>query len=354
MISSMVGGISGAPSYGSYRVLIVGDSTTYGRGANPAGTAGVTGAHIDSPCRQLSRELSKIGVSASSNSIVGMGNNAQPESTELYYNATPDVSVTLNGWDSLEFDSIGGDIFRSTDTTILTFSFDNVDKGAIGIPIRAYGIIQYRVDGGSWIQESQTGTDTMKRIEIDFISKGAHTVEFQYVSGASVYVNYVEAWDSSVNVSVIAWGARGYTSGQLNDTVRPWSYMSALSLVPFDILIINIGINDVRIGGSGISQLTYESNVIAYINAAKLAQPDSVIYIQIPNDIDTGLSYLPVAISNIANSESIAILDSRLADGMANYSEADTGGLMYDSLHPNNIGYSSEWSYFSSILKSNL
>jgi lysophospholipase L1-like esterase len=352
MITSMLGGDGSIPI--GTRILLVGDSTTYGRGANPAGVAGVVGAHINSPCRQLARKLTASGVTANSNSVVGLGSNSNADSTELYFNATPDVAVTLNGWAQLDFDSIGGNLYNNAGAGILTFSFDNVDKGAIGLPVRSYGIIEYRIDGGAWTQVNQTGADDLLRIEVGFGSVGAHTVELQRNSGGFVYVSYVEAWDSSAQVVVVPWGARGYTSGQLNDSARPWSYKSALSHVPFDAVILNVGINDVRSGGSGINQATYEANVTAYVNAIKTANPAAVIFIQIPNDISTGLSYLPAAITGLASALDLMLLDSRLAVNMATFTEADAAGNMYDLLHPTDTGYSSEYDYFTPIIKAAL
>lgn len=341
------------------RILLLVDSTTYGRGASD-GSAGVTGAHVNSPCRQLASKLSAAGVSADSHSVVGMGSNAFADSTELYFSETPDVAVTLNSWDKLDFDSIGGDIFRSdTVGSSLVFSFDNVDKAALGFPVRVYGICQYRVDGGAWTTFSQhrddhSGVDDLARVEIDFGVIGSHTVEVQYVSGAAIYVVYCEAWDSSSQVVVVPWGARGYDSNQLNDTARPWSYKSALSYVPFDAVVINVGINDVRSGGSGTAEATYEANVTAYINAIKAANPSAHIFIEIPNDISTGLSYLPSSITDLAASEGVTLLDARSAVEMADYATADASGHMYDTLHPSQSGYSNIWDEFTPIIKATL
>lgn len=206
------------------RLLLIGDSTTYGRGANPLGAAGVEGSHVNSPARVLASALTASGVQSSSRSIVGMGANSSANSTELYYNATPDIDIVLNGWDNLPYDSIGGDLYRnSTSNEALTFTFDNVDRVVIGLPIRSYGDIRYRIDAGSWITVSEDGTDALMRIEIDLGVVGSHTVEFERLTSA-VYVNYVEAWDSSDTLIIVPWGARGYDVGQLNDTTRPWSY----------------------------------------------------------------------------------------------------------------------------------
>jgi len=354
MITSMVNPDSGGGITKGTRILLIGDSTTYGRGASDAHSAGVVDAQIDSPCRQLSRKLTASGVSANSNSVVGLGNNTNASTVEAYFGATPDISVTLNGWSQLGFDSIGGDLYLSSFSDILNFSFDNVNKGAIGLPIRTYGIIQYRVNGGSWTQVNESGTDDLLRIDIDFGSVGAHTVELQRVSGGTIYASYVEAWDDSATVIVVPWGARGYTSGQLADTARPWSYQSALSHVPFDAVVLNIGINDVRPGGSGINQATYEANVTTYVNAIKAANANAVIFIQIPNDISTGLSYLPVAITSLADTLGLILLDTRLAVNMSTYAIADAAGNMFDLLHPTDTGYSSQYDYFTPIIKSTL
>tara|TARA_R110001583_G_scaffold109400_1_gene258093 strand:+ start:4126 stop:5382 length:1257 start_codon:yes stop_codon:yes gene_type:complete len=331
------------------RLLLIGDSTTYGRGAS-TGSLGVVGAHIDSPCRQLSRAFNGLGVTSGSNSVVGMGSNSSATPTQGYYESTPDVSVTLNGWNRLAFDSIGGDIFDSSVASggILTFSFDNVDTVAIGIPIRTYGTIQYKIDGGAWVQvnEDGGGVDDLLRIELDLVTLGVHTVEFQSFSG-TVYLNYVEAWDSSHDIVIVPWGARGYTSLQMNDAARPWSYRTALEEVPFDAAVLNIGINDIS---AGTSQIDYETNVTIYVNAIKTANPDAIIFLQIPNDISAGLSFIPASLTSLSNSLEVNLLDSREAINMGTYNIANSAGNMYDSLHPSNTGYFSVWNYFAPII----
>lgn len=335
------------------RILLIGDSTTYGKGASSADSSGVTGAHINSPCRQLADHMVNLGVVAESRSVVGMGNNSESESTELYFNATPDVSVTLNGWYQLPFDSIGGNLYESDSTgRVLTFEFDGVNRGAIGLPIRAYGEIRYRIDGGVWITVSGTGDIDLMRIDLDFGLVGYHTVEFEYVSGAPVFVSYCEAWNTASQLVIVPWGARGYTSTQLNDSERAWSYKSALSLVPFDAVLINIGINDVSSGAT--SEVNYVANVTAYINAVKAANPDAKIFINIPNDISVGLSYLPTAIADLAASESVTLLDARDAVEMSDYATANASGHMFDTLHPSETGYSNIYEYYAPLIKSGL
>lgn len=342
------------PQLSQMRILLVSDSTGYGVGANPEGQAGVVGAHIDSPSQQLTRKLTTLGYPSDSHSVVGMGNNSFAESTEQYFNQTPDVSVTLNGWGKLDFISIGGDLFRDGSGGVLPFSFDNVDRLAIGLPLRTYGVISYTVDNGESVQVSQTASpNELKRIEIDLGSKGPHTVEFETVSGSN-FLSYVEAWDSTSNFVVVPWGARGYSSAELNEDTRPWSPKAALAHVPFDAIIYNGGINDVRSGGSGTSQVDYEQNVTEYINAAKSVNPDAFIFLQIPNDISTGLSYVPESLTNLAVTLGATILDSRLSKDMIDFATADAAGLMYDSLHPNNLGYSNEYDQFAPIIISTM
>ncbi len=193
----------------------------------------------------------------------------------------------------------------------------------------------------------------MRRIEIDLGVKGLHTVEFETVSGSN-FLSYVESWDSTSQFVVVPWGARGYTSTDMNDDTRPWSPKAALANVPFDALIYNVGINDVRSGGAGTSQAVYEQNVTDFVNAAKAANPDAVIFLKIPNDISTGLSYVPSSLTSLATTLGATLLDTRLATDMPDFATADAAGLMYDSLHPNNLGYSNAYDIFAPIISSAL
>ena len=308
------------------------------------------GSHVNSPARVLASALTASGVQSSSRSIVGMGANSSANSTELYYNATPDIDIVLNGWDNLPYDSIGGDLYRnSTSNEALTFTFDNVDMVAIGLPIRSYGDIRYRIDAGSWITVSEDGTDALMRIEIDLGVVGSHTVEFERLT-STVYVNYVEAWDSTDTLIIVPWGARGYDVGQLNDTTRPWSYKSALSHVPFDAVVLNIGINDVKAGAT-TSEVTYTADLIAYIDAVLEANADADIFLQIPNDIDGGLDYVPSVLATLAGTYGATLLDSRLAPDMTDYATSNAAGKMFDLLHPSDTGYAAIWNYFEPTIR---
>ena len=181
------------------RLLLIGDSTTYGRGASAAHSAGVVNAHASSPAMVLAAVFDSDGISADAHSVVGMGNNSGEDTTTEYFDATDDIDIVLNGWDNLPYDSIGGDLFRnSTSNETLIFTFDKVDSAAIGLPISSYGNIRYRVDGGAWTTISETGTEDLLRIEIDFGAGGAHTVEFERLT-STVYVSYVEEQQRHIN-----------------------------------------------------------------------------------------------------------------------------------------------------------
>ncbi len=332
------------------RLLLIGDSTAYGRGASDAHSAGIVNAHAGSPAMVLAAAFDTAGIPADAHSVVGMGNNSGEDTTTEYFDATPDIDIVLNGWDNLPYDSIGGDLYRnSTSNEALTFTFDNVDSAAIGLPIRSYGDIRYRIDGGSWTTISEDATDDLMRIEINFGSLGTHTIEFERLT-ATVYVSYVEAWNSNDTLIIVPWGARGYDANDLNKTTRPWSYKSALGLVPFDAVIINIGINDVKASAS-TTETSYTDDVEAYIQAVQAANADADCFLQIPNDINGGLDYVPAVLTTLAGTYGCTILDSRLAPEMSDYATADAAGKMFDDLHPSDTGYAAEWGYFQPIIQ---
>ncbi len=334
------------------RLLLIGDSTTYGKGANPSGAGAVEGAHVNSPARLLADALSSNGVTADSKSVVGLGNNSDANATELYFNATPDVNLTLNGWGVLKYNSIGGDIFVSaTPANILRFEFDNVNRIAFGLPMAGYGTIEYRVDGGSWIAIPEVSApDALSRVQIDFETVGLHNVEFRATAVTNIYVVYCESWNTSDEVVIVPWGARGYTTSNLNTSTRPWSYKSALEYVPFDAVLINIGINDVKIGAA-TTETTYTTNVTAYIDAVLAVNPDADIFLQIPNDINGGLDFAPSVLTTLAGTYGATLLDSRLAPDMDTYANAVAAGKMVDDFHPSDTGYAAIWNYFEPTIR---
>ncbi len=333
------------------RVLLIGDSTIYGRGANPAGSFGVTGAFdMGAPGRRLAETMRANGLEARCRSVVGMGSNNTAEATEQYFEGAPDVGVALNGWGKFTYKAIGGDIFQTaTSPGSLTFTFGGVDTVALGFPINAYGTLRYRVDGGPWVDlnENGAGVIDLLRVEIDLGTVGAHTVEVERTA-STVYVQYCEAWAKSDNVVIVPWGARGYTSSDLVLTTRPWSYLSALAKVPFDVACVNIGINDVN---TGMAQATYEANLGAYLDAVLEQVPAPRVFAIIPNDIAAGLAYLPTSIVAVAGARGITVLDTREASGMSDYAAASAAGLMFDTLHPNNLGYAAQWDHFEPAIR---
>jgi len=336
------------------RLILIGDSTTYGVGGTISGTQSAGGANINSPAQLIAKYFNEQNIQSSAKSFVGTGGNGSVSTAAEYYDGNPDMNIELNGWDQLDTNTIGGELFQGEPGSgILKFTISGVDKGAIGIPRRIYGICEYRVDGGDWIEVNQnTNPDgSMERFDIDFGSVGTHTVEIQHKSGDTIYLNYVETWNSSDKLVVVPWGARGYGTGQLISTNRPWDYTPALSSVPFDAVLINIGINDIRNGGYGISEANYITRVKEYINSVRVANPNAKIILCIPNDISTGLSYIPSALTAIAIEEGVELIDARNGDGMASYGIANASGKMKDALHPSIDGYSAIYDYLSPLIK---
>jgi hypothetical protein len=344
-------GVPAVPLPSLARVLLIGDSTIYGRGANPEGSFGVTGAfEMGAPARRLAETMRAHGLQARCRSVVGMGSNNTAEATEQYFQGAPDVGVTLNGWGKFTYKAIGGDIFQTaTESGGLTFAFDGVDTVALGFPVNAYGTLRYRVDGGPWtdLDENGGGVIDLLRVEIDLGVVGAHTVEVERTA-STVYVQYCEAWAKTDNVVIVPWGARGYVSADLVLTTRPWSYRSALAEVPFDIACVNIGINDVN---TGVAQSTYEANLATFFDAVLEQVPAGRMFAIIPNDIEAGLGYLPGSITAAAGARGITVLDTREAPGMSDYTAASAAGLMFDTLHPNNLGYATQWDHFEPAIR---
>ena len=45
------------------------------------------------------------------------------------------------------------------------------------------------------------------------------------------------------------------------------------------------------------------------------------------------------------------MLDTREAPGMSDYAAATAAGLMFDTLHPNNLGYAAQWDHFEPAIR---
>lgn len=123
-----------------------------------------------------------------------------------------------------------------------------------------------------------------------------------------------------------------------------------MSHVPFDAVVLNIGINDVKAGAT-TSEVTYTADLIAYIDAVLEANADADIFLQIPNDIDGGLDYVPSVLATLAGTYGATLLDSRLAPDMTDYATSNAAGKMYDTLHPSDTGYAAIWNYFEPTIR---
>ncbi len=88
-----------------------------------------------------------------------------------------------------------------------------------------------------------------------------------------------------------------------------------------------------------------------YIQAVQAANASADCFLQIPNDIDGGLDYVPSVLTTLAATYGCTILDSRLAPDMSDYATADAAGKMYDTLHPSDTGYAAIGNYFEPIIR---
>lgn len=331
-----------------HRTLLIGDSLTVGRGAG-SGPLGLTGARAYSPANILSRLTP--GVSAES--VVGLGGRSPATDLPSY-----DLRVGVGEWSRLDtMTAIGGDTFYADDLNagVLRFEFGSVDNIILGLPNRLdgnYGTVRWRVDGGPWtehVEDTATGFGRLDRVDVlSSGTLGSHIVEVESVEPVrNTFVQYCEAWSSADSQVMIPWGSRGLTSADLLASSRPWTYSGALGEVPFDSVILGIGMNDVS---TGVLPVVFETNVRSYVASIRVANPSAQVTLVVPLERQGGLGFLPQSLQNLSVELGCSLIDLRNAEGLSNYAESVLSGGMSDTVHPSREGYLRAWEYAHSVL----
>ncbi|WP_419227439.1 PKD domain-containing protein [Alteromonas sp. OM2203] len=321
------------------RILMIGDETVLGFGAG-TGSLNFDGARVLSPLGILAGAMPN----AESKAVVGVG-RINGYLSPLISSLT-DSGVQLSVSDITEFNAptIGRSWFRTLAGGSMTFTFEDVTDIALGFPVRSYANMSYRVDGGDWfVVDENDSNNRLERIEISGLSLGQHTVELTSASVGSFLI-YAEAWNAASDTVIIPWAGNGFNTNDITD-VRPWELLNAVATEPFDKVIFNFGNNDVA---SGVSQTDFVTKMSSLLDAIYAAKPTCTVFLTIPNERDTGASYLPAAIQSLNTLyENTIILDARTAPAMGTYDIANSAGNMADAKYPNADGYAEVWNHLA-------
>lgn len=334
------------------RVGWEGDSTGAGYGAIAAALTRNNKA-MSTFSQMCSRINRRTGLYANASAIVG-SNNATDTRVYDYQVSFPnsqgwafasqgvegDVGKTAGGWLTLAQTYNPPSKYNFAPVPVVdTFEFINpkninVDKNWI---LSVNDIEKQTVANGSALYPpgelvTETVTETV----------GQNILNFKASNTTTTYFVGVIAYNSAAKeITLLNMGWSGAkTTDWLVSVNTAWNPQDTLDALDLDLAIICIGINDYN-NGSPISTSTFQTNVETMIQ--RRMDAGSSVLVVVPNPIGgtysaNGNTYA-TAIIAAATAKGVPYLDVRTLPGFADYTTANSNGLMYDTLHPNAVGY---------------
>lgn len=350
------GGSGSAPVLTSNKVvLFVGDSTTAGVGAgNGTGLKPeITNARPFSFPIQARDRLVALGINAISDTWNADNNNGILAAELNQYR--PEITLTGNTLATYsQGPTAGGIIARINVGAIFNFTTAVAcDTIKMWHPRNAsLGVAGFQVDGGAVTNISQTGADGIMQTTLTF-ALGVHTFNFTRVSGIPTLPNAMTAYNSTMpSVQIMNAGARVWTSGRniaVTNVDLYWNNNSAftkalpsIGSVAADVLVICIGINNVRQAGYDVNTMISDIQTIA--NTAIAANAACKIILVLPTMISSYVSWTAAQMLSayqglITSNPTWAFVDTgqvlAAAAGVnpATWAGLDANGYAYDPLH---------------------
>jgi len=338
---------------GQFKLGIVGDSTVMGAGAGTAGTTNTTGARAKSAGVYLAAQFAALGVPAIHDTFMGDQQMFACNASTTGYPAY-DPRVVFGGTTSIYpsglYRSLGGIYFRlnaASDT--LTFTPSNAwdtaviyyENGSAGTANMTLGNAA-AITGGSVVTTLNTGQQSFGTQTIT-ITKAATSLIFTQSTGTPV-IRGVWCYDSTIpRVNIFNLGEYGQ---KLTAEYLLWT--SAIVPDAYDAVIINSTINDIN-GGTSVA--TYMTNLASLVASFQAAGTE-VAAICTENPNSTGNAQLELdyqsAILAFCISNNIHCID--LTTRMGTWISANSLGFMYDTVHPNSIGYADIATAYGNLL----
>lgn len=252
---------------GNARVLCLGDSTFAGQFSNNTGSGD---QQPMSACGQLTNILNNHGIYASNESAMNPNYSGNTRFT------------TQSGWGSSGV-AIGGSVYYTTANSatqpfftpripIDTFKLQYLNNAS-----NSWGVMAYSIDGGSFVNVNESVGNGNPTLTISAGSVGFHTITFKWVSGGSVGFTSIEAYDSTKSqVIVYNGGWLGSTVGSWLSAGNPWEPGIALPANAYDLVIINLQINDM-VGATPLS--TYKANLKSLVALIQGSPTTDVVFL---------------------------------------------------------------------------
>lgn len=322
---------NGAPP----RVLIQGHSHVVGLGAG-TGTNALVGAREKSWPVVMAKALGW-----QTGSFVGDGGVKQVGGVLL---SAYDPRITLGAWQS-EPDGwqIGGAWLTTTTQNgtalkfipecpfdTIVFRYPTVSYGATAVQIIVDGVVVQTISQAASLGYASTKVT---------VPNGLHTVEIKMTGTGTAYCSAIETYDSTNKAPVLLQAGRcGAGISTLANVSGPleWGAM-AVAIAP-DAVVTQCIINAPEVVNCAYSISQIAANMYA-------AGADVINTIEFPEDTATGtdgtIETSAQTFLGCASAYSGAFVDTRAVAG-AIYATAVSKGLMYDTKHPNAVGYAEE------------
>lgn len=310
------------------RVVLVGDSTTLGTGANATANQCVAFGWPSN----AQRYFNKAGVTCQRDTLLGDGDGTS---------AAKDSRVVVgSSWGTGGApNSLGGITFTSTTTTnALSFT----PTGLVDTFIVYYvvfpggGTLSVGVDAGSPSNQSTAGASAVGTKTVTATSPGIHTCNIKWVSGGAVFVIGIEAYNSTIKqLQIMNAGWAGAKAFDVSVATQPYNPLLTLGTVAPDLTIICIGINDWR---AATSTTTFTTNIQSVITEALISGDCALMTPIGSNPADTAQATQDIYVNilrSLAATNNIPLID--IYDRFLPYS-ANTA-VYNDNLHPNGLGY---------------
>lgn len=307
---------------GNGNILYIGDSTCYGSWAGPAGidTGNLQPYNSTARLTDLFNEVFASNVwnaSANSNAFMGMGNSIAEN------RSTTDGRVTFGAnWSILSLASnaytLGGGIAalqnQNTSNTLSFLPTVAVDTFKVFYAKNTNGaVFSVNIDGGAATNtNSNAGSSGFGSVTIVAGSVGTHTLNVNYVSGASdsVFIIGVIAYNSTIpTLNVVNASVPGGTTANAIYNGFGYSPLPLLAAIGQDLTIIELGLNDL---GASVAAATYQSNLQTLITAAQAANSDVVLVTPNVNSLYSTASYQAyiAALYALASSNNVPLIDT--------------------------------------------
>lgn len=344
-------------------ILFIGDSTTYGGGAGNDTNPVVNSYTNAYPAKAAARVTtvpvsidSRAGDGASGARSAGFVPMAQYDNSLIMLeNIEPAIGSTVGGfifqsmedqatlvirprksWDTVEFSYIQG-TQPTTNFTLgeMRLVADNVNNN-----------IELRLNAGVEPAMAKTATLSLQSVTTNVLlavseltaGETFYTLGWKFKNSQEKRLHFVNAgaraWNSGTSGTVPI----GYTREGAGQT---WITLNAIQGVwKPDLTFINLGINDYRSGGLGITTAQYKANIQKLIDRAKISGD---VILCAPNDIDpASQGSIPSiqfnqALYELATANNVPLIDFSIVIGT--YAESVSNGTQRDSLHPNQAGY---------------